>query len=108
MKPPTIGTAPDPILAAIQAFRDALAAFNASPPSESQQADEAKIVLTYGPPLDILMTWDQPALSYPGAVEAIRLAAEENADYSGSEIADNMVRAALGYFDAQVGAASEA
>lgn len=87
---------PDPILLVIQQFRVGLASFNAMPSCENQEEELARVAQTFGPAMDALETWDQPVQSHEGAVEALRLAVEENA---GSAIAVKMVIAALGYFD---------
>lgn len=42
---------------------------------------------------------DRPAVTHEGAVEALRLARDENEQISGSVVAKNMVRAALAYFE---------
>lgn len=88
----------DPIVDAIDAFRDGLMAFDATPSAITDLDEDGAIARTYGAPMDVLMEWDRPAQTLAGAVAAIRLADEENIKFSGSVIAENMVRAASAYF----------
>jgi hypothetical protein len=84
----------DPIISAIQAYRDGNAAYNATP-----RDDEETIARTYGPPLDVLQEWERPAQTREGALEAIRLAFETEREFMGESLTHNMLAAALAYFE---------
>ncbi|WCK24130.1 hypothetical protein [Agrobacterium pusense] len=63
----------DPLLDTIKGFREALAAFSAIPVDEITQANEDALVEeTYGPWMEKLDNWDEPARSVEGAIEAIK------------------------------------
>jgi len=63
----------DPLLDTIKGFREALAAFSAIPVDEITQANEDSLVEeTYGPWMEKLDNWDEPARSVEGAIEAIK------------------------------------
>lgn len=89
----------DPIVGAIRDFRAGLAAFNALPNEVTDKNEDQAINATYGPPQQILMDWEAPAKSHEGAVEALRLARDEAAEFAYSAISDNMVIAALAYLE---------
>ena len=88
----------DAIIDAIERFRAGLAMFNVIPSAVTEKMEDQIIEATYGPPQEVLVAWREPAKTYEGAVAALRLAVDENAQFSGSVIADNMVRAAFAYF----------
>ncbi|UXN69885.1 hypothetical protein N8A98_22200 [Devosia neptuniae] len=89
----------DPILVAIRKFRDSSAAFEAMTSPDTTAEIDAQVEQTYGPHEAILVEWTKPAQTHQGAVEALRLAVEQNSPYNGSVIADRMVVAALAYLD---------
>jgi hypothetical protein len=82
---------------AIDAYRRGNEAFNGTPDCMTPEEEAAQIAATYGPPLEVLKAWDKPARTLAGAVAALRLAADENTAFLGSDIADVMVRVALDY-----------
>ena len=57
---------------------------------------------TYREPLEVLQNWTKPANSREGAMEALQLAVEEASLYQDSNIAGNMIQAALDFFKTQV------
>ncbi|MBN9333275.1 hypothetical protein [Devosia sp.] len=90
----------DPLAEAIANYRDGLASFEAY--SRTDVTDEERDAFaekSYQPPMGILDVWDRPATSHHGAVEALRLAAEENAQFGGSGMVGALLYAALAYFD---------
>jgi len=93
----SLGT--DPLVDAVANFRAGMDAFNHGPSTDDEEEEAARIEATYGPPLEVMKEWTQPAHTIEGVVEALRLAADENYQFSGSDVAQNMVLAALGYFD---------
>jgi len=95
-------TSPDPLVAAIAAFRAAMAEFDRTPHPTDKVAD-AHSATTWEPLLKALEEWSQPARSLDGAIAALRLAHEEQCNFHGSELATSMVRAAVRYFDPCVG-----
>tara|TARA_R110002051_G_C8529861_1_gene469401 strand:- start:82 stop:696 length:615 start_codon:yes stop_codon:yes gene_type:complete len=88
----------DPLIEAIDAYRTGLATFNATPSAITDLDEDAIVERTYGPPMSVLMEWDQPALTFQGAMAALKMADDENICFTGSVIADNMVKAAVAYF----------
>jgi len=90
---------PDPIIAAIDAYRLGLATFNATPSDIVEADDDAVIARTYGPPMAVLDAWDRPAVTFAGALAALKLAREEMDANQASSIADRMLAAALAFLD---------
>ena len=92
--------AADPLVDAIRAYRQGLIDFCANAPEDnagcSALADE-----TYVPHLTRLECWNEPAVSRDGAIEALRLALDEDRGVYNSDAADSMVRAALRYLETQ-------
>ncbi|MDE4620631.1 hypothetical protein [Sinorhizobium meliloti] len=84
----------DPLLAAIKAYRDGMAAYNAAPAD-----DEETVERTYGAPLDVLMDWEEPAQTREGAMAALRLALQEEREFKAAPLATAMLQAALDYFE---------
>jgi hypothetical protein len=89
---------PDPLIAAINNYHAGIAAYDGSVDYETSEDEQAAIATTYGPPLEILAKWDKPAITQAGAVEALRFAAN-GSNIIGLDIQENMVRAALSYFE---------
>lgn len=90
----------DPLLDAIKAFRDGMAAFNATGSDLSDDENNALFDVHVAKVQTALDEWVDPALTQEGAVEALRLAQEEGALYENSPIVGTMVRAALGFMEA--------
>lgn len=95
---------PDPIIAAITAYQNGEAAFNQHPlgarkANQTKKEHAKAIAETYGPALKVLREWDQPAASHAGAVAALRMARDEAENMGASDIATNMISAALGYLE---------
>jgi hypothetical protein len=87
----------DPIIAAIEAYHEGAKAFDATPGD-----DDETVAATYGPPLEVLETWTAPAVTFEGALEALRLVSKENHRF-GDRMMINLLDAALAYFEAQAG-----
>ncbi|RFB87912.1 hypothetical protein B5K08_21785 [Rhizobium leguminosarum bv. trifolii] len=88
----------DPLLIAINAYRDGLAAYDASPEDLPEGTEEdlfAALVLSADA---ILTNWRSPATSHEAALEAISLAEREKALFETSPVADAMEAAAIGYW----------
>ena len=90
----------DPLLDAIHAYRAGLADYNANAPDDNDLAD-AYVDLSYGPPLEVLDEWEEPATTRRGAIEALKLAIEENETFPLSSVGGPLLAAALAYFEAQ-------
>jgi hypothetical protein len=101
---------PDPIITAVQAYRDGNAAFNAIKEAEYEAhgGEDAVIAKTYGAPMDALSDWDQPAKTRAGAIEALRLIQHENRMSSSVPFIDPLLTSALAYFEAERGPCSDA
>ncbi|MGO4619014.1 hypothetical protein [Ensifer sp. 2TAB8] len=95
-------SARDPIQDAIEAYRDGLAAYNSAPGEDDETIDR-----TYGPPLDVLTDWEQPAQTREGAMAALRLALEEERQFKGLPLSLSMLKAALAYFESEGAAAAD-
>lgn len=99
---PTIaGTAAayDPLIVAIDEYRAGCLAFCRYPEHETSQEEDRAIELTYGPPMERLDTWEQPALTHEGAVAALRLIQDEGLVTEG--FGASLFAAALGYLETQ-------
>ena len=71
-------TSADPLVDAIQAYRNGLVQFDAiSVDDLPLQDEEAVAMATYGAPLDVLEAWDDPAPTREGAIEALKLVNEK-------------------------------
>jgi hypothetical protein len=77
-----------------------LADYNANAPSDNDAAD-AYVELSYGPPFTVLQDWEEPATTRRGALEALKLAIEENETFPLSSVGGPLLAAALAYFEAQ-------
>ena len=91
----------DPVIAAVQTYRDGNKAFEAIPSVDHQKhgGEEAVIAKTYGPPMKILNEWDKPCTSREGAIAALRHALDECDAFSCSDSLTAMTRAALLYLE---------
>ncbi|MFQ6158883.1 hypothetical protein [Sinorhizobium meliloti] len=86
----------DPILAAIKAYRDGMAAYNADP---GQGEDAETVMRTYAIPHQVLEDWTLPAQTRQGALEALLLAVEEERECGASHLTLPLMSAALAYFE---------
>jgi hypothetical protein len=91
----------DPILNAISAYRNSLAQFTAfSKTDVTDQQRDQYAETSYLPPMEALQHWEGgPARSFDGARDAIRMALDEEKDFSSSSMVPRMLEAALGYLD---------
>ncbi|MGI8397774.1 hypothetical protein ACRYWZ_15485 [Agrobacterium deltaense] len=88
----------DPLLDTIKGFRKALAAYSAIPVEEITQANEDGFVeKTYGPWMDMLDDWDEPARSVEGAIEAIKHMQDQ--DVFIDIVGKSMAKAVLGFLE---------
>lgn len=96
---PGVSTAPqDPLLDTINGFRKALATFSAIPVDQITNANEDGLVEeTYGPWMDKLDDWDQPARSVEGAIEAIKLMQDQ--DVFVDIVGKSMAKAVLSFLE---------
>lgn len=97
--------APDPIIDAIKAYRAGMAAYdehpiNTIPGGGTKEQEAAAVAATYGPPLDALENWDQPAVSRQGAIAALRLVLDGAVDFYLPDESEAMVKAVLRYLEA--------
>ena len=97
---PAVSTQHDPLVDAIRAYRAGLAEFNANAPEDDDEAD-AYAEVSYGPPLNVLKKWERPAQTRTGALEALRLIADENKDFARNPVVGSLLAAALAYLEAQ-------
>lgn len=88
----------DPLLDAIMSYQAGLLDFRENSPDDDEDAD-AYAERSYGPHLNRLNDWDGPAVTRGGAIEALRISLTEVDGVYGSEAADRMVKAALGYLE---------
>lgn len=88
----------DPLIKAIEDYRAGLVAYNSTPDCVTNAIEDQVIACTYGPAMAVLNTWEEPAQSLEGAVEALRTALAEGGC---SDLGDQMLKAALAYFDKQ-------
>lgn len=86
----------DPLLEAIDAYLAALDDFNKNAPEDHDEA-QAYAEVSYGPPLEVLCNWTQPAWTRQGALKALQIAMADSNGVYGSEAAERMIRAAMGY-----------
>lgn len=84
------------LMGTINAYRHALKDFNRNAPDDNEGA-EAYADVSYGPYLERLTSWDQPATTHVEAMEALRLSLADADGVYGCPAAQKMVAAALGY-----------
>ena len=82
----------DPLIAAIRAYEAGNAAYDRHPLAETDT--ERAVAETYGPAMDVLFDWDEPARTAEGALAALNVALENAEDGS---VQANMIRAAMGF-----------
>lgn len=84
----------DPLLEAIDAYLAGLDDFNKNAPELDWEAYADR---SFEPPLKILSRWTQPAWTRQGALKALQIAMDDAHGVYGSEAAERMVKAAMGY-----------
>ncbi|MCF1744756.1 hypothetical protein [Paradevosia shaoguanensis] len=90
----------DPLVATIAAYRAGLVAYNNRATGDlSTEALDQLAEETFGAPMHKLEAWPPPALSLEAVIEALKVAVDENEDFSGSDLSARMVAVALAYFD---------
>ncbi|WP_246655063.1 helix-turn-helix transcriptional regulator [Rhizobium laguerreae] len=90
----------DPLLIAINAYRDGLAAYDAAEEDDfplDGGEDNLYAALISGPDA-VLTNWRSPATSHQTAIAAISLAERERATFVESPVADAMEAAAIAYW----------
>lgn len=89
----------DPLLVVIQQYNAGLAAYSALTVEELAALDEDEVINeTYAPALAVLAEWDQPAMTFEGALAALKYIR----DGEGLDLVDTrMMKAALAYFEGQ-------
>ncbi|MGR9269829.1 helix-turn-helix domain-containing protein [Rhizobium leguminosarum] len=90
----------DPLIIAINAYIDGLAAYNAVDDEDLQYdaLDDLAVAMFHGPEA-VLRHWQTPARSHEAALAAISLAEREKAAFEGeSPVADAMEAAAIGFW----------
>ncbi|WP_425963755.1 hypothetical protein [Rhizobium nepotum] len=95
------GEKTDPVVKAVQDYRDGCARFNAINSADwpLHGGEDAVIEKTYGGPMKALENWDRPCASRDGAIAALRHALAESEDIYCSDSIGPMLRAALGYLE---------
>lgn len=95
----------DPLLRAIEEWRAGDAAYPNHPLAKKLDATQEELDIavaeTYGPADTVLRKWDRPAVTFEGAMAALKLVREEAIDnmMSCSEVLNSMLDAAIAYFD---------
>ncbi len=84
----------DPLLEAIDAYLAGLDDFNKNAPELDWEAYADR---SFEPPLKVLSKWTQPAWTRQGALKALQIAMDDAHGVYGSEAAERMVKAAMGY-----------
>lgn len=88
----------DPLETAILAYREGDRKFNEYVAIDDEDRD-AYIDLSYGPPMEVIRNWEEPATTERSAIAAVKLALHHTEEMWGDDIVASMLRAALGYFD---------
>ena len=92
----------DPLIDAIQAYRDGVARMDAITNEEITRENEERLVSeTYGPHLDKLLTWDKPALTREGAIAALKFMEDQHVFVD--DLGKIMRLAVLRYLEGQEG-----
>lgn len=89
----------DPILDAIQAYKDGLADYNANAPWHDDDLVDAYAEQTYGPSMRALAAWDEHARSREGLIAALELAQNEMSQFGENPLTSSMIEAALGFLN---------
>jgi hypothetical protein len=90
----------EPLMKMIDAYRDGIADYAKNAPEDAASA-AAYAERSYRTPRTALQCWKDPAKTLYGAVFALRMAAEAD-DNDDAEVVSAMLRAALGYFEANL------
>lgn len=91
----------DPLADAIRTYRTGMADYNFNAPKGDDDLADEYVEQSWGPPFAVLEEWEEPAQTHRGALEALRLVAEENGAYAASPLVGPLLAAALAYFEAQ-------
>lgn len=86
----------DPIIGAIQAYRNGSSAFNARPEYREKEDELKAIAETYGPPTKVLEEWTTPARTIEGALAALKLIRD---DVIIEHLGISLLEAAIGYLE---------
>ncbi|OWV62549.1 hypothetical protein ATY75_12045 [Rhizobium sp. N122] len=89
--------AEDPLLEAIVRYRQGMSDFAANAPDDLALAD-AFAEKSYRPARRILVAWSKPAVTFVGAVSALKMAKDADLN-DDSEVVSAMVKASLAYFE---------
>lgn len=89
----------DPIIGAIQHYKDAVQALADS--ASDDEAVTAALAEAINAPQAVLENWDSPTLSREGALAALRTAERDLRDYMMDGPAPALIAAALAYFELQ-------
>jgi hypothetical protein len=92
-------TGNDTLIDVIQAYRAGVKAYADHPEFSSHDEENEVAEATYGVHADKLDKWDAPATSREEAMEALRFALEDAAQWCGSVTTSTMIKAALGYLE---------
>ncbi|KQT96952.1 hypothetical protein [Rhizobium sp. Leaf453] len=95
----------DPLFDTIRAYRDGLADFELNHPRDDDVGTNLYADQSYGPHLARLNQWRGPAGTMAGAIEALRLASEDEGGVKDSDAGDRMVEAALAFLENRYDAA---
>lgn len=95
--------AKDPFEDAINAYREGMAKMDAFPDGTITAENEDQLIAeTYGPPLDVLLNWKEPALlTRRGAITTLKFIADKSVFVD--ELRDVMLEAVLRYLERQEG-----
>ncbi len=93
---------PDPLRLALANMRYGSALFEAVKESDWKKAggEQSVIDATYGAPSEVLRSWDAPALTVQGAIEALEFVIDEMNNFGCEKTMRPMVNAALAYLKA--------
>lgn len=89
----------DTLINLIQAYRTGVKAYADHPEFSSHDEENEVAEATYGVHADKLDKWDAPVTSREEAMEALRFALEDAAQWCGSVTTSTMIKAALGYLE---------
>ncbi|MDL2401587.1 hypothetical protein [Rhizobium mayense] len=91
----------DPLLDAINAYWAGIDDFNLNAPEDDDGAN-AYAGVSYGPPMRVLEEWNEPARTLEGALTALKIALRDSKGVHGSDAAEKMILAAIGYLEAVI------
>lgn len=89
----------DTLIDVIQAYRAGVKAYADHPEFSGHDEENEVAEATYGVHADKLDKWDAPATNREEAIEALRFALEDAAQWCGSVTTSTMIKAALGYLE---------